>query len=78
MLTLETTDLREVRRCRIAQFSGRVRSLVIGGISFVGIVHSVRENGTETQLKWIVIISTRPTSQVRDDVANEAANFMSA
>jgi hypothetical protein len=63
MLTLETTDLKEVRRCRIAQFSGRWRTLAIGGVSFVGVVHSVRESEPQAQPKWIVTISTKPTSQ---------------
>jgi hypothetical protein len=43
MQTLQTTDLNEVRRCRIAQFSGTSRALKVGDISVTGFVRSVRE-----------------------------------
>jgi hypothetical protein len=56
MQTLETTDLKEVRRCRIAQFSGRSRTLKVGNTYITGVVRSIREAELGTQPAWIITI----------------------
>jgi hypothetical protein len=59
MLTLKTTDLKDVRRCRIAQFSGTSRTLKVGETFVTGIVRSVREEKSATQAAWIITILPR-------------------
>jgi hypothetical protein len=58
MQKVETADRNEARRCRIAQFSGRSRTLVIDGAVVFGLVESVQEIQTLTQPKWVVKISS--------------------
>jgi hypothetical protein len=59
MMTLETTDLKEARRYRIAQFSGRNQTLKVGETFVTGIVQSVREDKSGTRLTWIITILPR-------------------
>jgi hypothetical protein len=59
MQTLETTDLKEVRRCRIAQFSGTSRTLKVGETSVTGFVRSVREDSSRPQSTWIITVLTQ-------------------
>jgi hypothetical protein len=59
MLTLETTDLKEVRRCRIAQFSGTSRKLKVGETFVTGLVRSVQEDKSGTRLAWVITILPR-------------------
>ena len=59
MQTLETTDLKEARRCRIAQFSGMRKTLKVGETSITGLVRSVREDSSRAELTWIVTVLTQ-------------------
>ena len=58
--TLETTDLKEARRSRIAQFSGRAATLKVGGSSVTGIVRAVKEDKTGERPRWIVTVVEKP------------------
>ncbi len=57
MQTLETTDLKEVRRCRIAQFNGTSRTLKVGETSITGFVRSVREVKTLRTAKLLLVFT---------------------
>ena len=41
--TFQTSDLVEARRCRRAQFAGRISTVQVSGTSVTGLVHSVLE-----------------------------------
>jgi len=56
MQTLETTDVKEARRSRIAQFSGRAATLKVGGSSVTGIVRAVKEDKSGETPRWIVTV----------------------
>jgi hypothetical protein len=58
--TLETTDVKEARRSRIAQFSGRAATLKVGGSSITGIVRAVKEDTTGETPRWIVTVVEKP------------------
>lgn len=60
--TLETTDLKEARRSRIAQFSGRAATLKLGGSSVTGVVRAVKEDKTGDITRWIVTVLSQPAS----------------
>ncbi|HEY0331307.1 MAG TPA: hypothetical protein VGC77_19670 [Rhodopseudomonas sp.] len=79
MQTLETTDLKEARRCRIAQFSGRSATLSLGGKSVTGLVRAVREDKSSAVPRWLVTIvadkprtSTKPTIIRPDSIEHRA------
>lgn len=60
MLTLETTDMKEARRSRIAQFSGRSATLTVGGTSVTGLVRAVREDKSGAIPRWVVTVIADP------------------
>jgi hypothetical protein len=68
MLTLETTDLKEARRSRIAQFSGRSAELKVGGTSVTGMVKAVREDKTSDVPRWLVTVVADPPRQAKSAV----------
>jgi hypothetical protein len=59
MQTLETTDLKEARRSRIAQFSGRSATLTVGGASITGLVRSVQEDKTSNPTRWLITVISK-------------------
>ena len=75
MFTFETTDLKEVRRFRIAQFNGRVATVRSGGSTVTGLVRSVLERKSSVPARWAITIvprepkinssGLRPTPRVR-------------
>jgi hypothetical protein len=75
MFTFETTDQKEVRRFRIAQFNGRIATARSGGSTVTGHVRSVLESKSSAPLRWIITIvpaepkikadTMRPTPRVR-------------
>ena len=75
MFTFETTDQKEVRRFRIAQFNGRTATIRSGGSAVTGYVRSVLESKSSIPPRWIVTIvpaearirteTLRPTPRVR-------------
>ena len=56
MFTFETTDLKEVRRFRIAQFNGRVATVRSGGSTFTGHVRSILERKLSVPARWAITI----------------------
>ena len=56
MFTFETTDQKEVRRFRIAQFNGRTATVRSGGSSVTGHVRSVLESKSSIPLRWVITI----------------------
>jgi hypothetical protein len=61
MFTFETTDLREVRRFRIAQFNGRTASVKSGGATVTGHVRSVLECRSSIPARWaITLVPSEP------------------
>jgi hypothetical protein len=61
MFTFETTDEKEVRRFRIAQFNGRVTTAKSGEAVITGHVRSVREHKLSTPARWaITIVPSEP------------------
>ena len=75
MFTFETTDQKEVRRFRIAQFNGRTATARSGGSTVTGHVRSVLESKTDIPARWTITIvpsepkmkadALRPTPRVR-------------
>jgi hypothetical protein len=75
MFTFETTDQKEVRRFRIAQFNGRTATVSSGGSTITGHVRSVLESKSSIPARWIITIvpseptikadTLRPTPRVR-------------
>jgi hypothetical protein len=56
MQKIETTDLKEARRSRIAQFSGRSATLTLGGASVTGLVRAVQEDKSSETPRWIITV----------------------
>jgi hypothetical protein len=59
MFTFETTDLKEVRRFRIAQFNGRTATVESGGSTVTGHVRSVLESKSSIPASWTITIVPR-------------------
>ncbi|ABD90222.1 hypothetical protein [Rhodopseudomonas palustris] len=69
MLTLETTDLKEARRSRIAQFSGRSATLSLGGKSVTGLVRAVREDKSSAVPRWLItIVADKPKTSTKPNI----------
>jgi len=60
MFTFETTDQKEVRRFRIAQFNGRTATVRSGGSTVTGHVRSVLESKSSPVLWTITIVPVEP------------------
>jgi hypothetical protein len=61
MFTFETTDQKDVRRFRIAQFNGRTATVRSGGSTVTGHVRSVLESWSCIPVRWtITIVPTTP------------------
>lgn len=61
MFTFETTDPKEVRRLRIAQFNGRTATVKSGGSTITGHVRSVLERKSSVPASWsITLVPTGP------------------
>jgi hypothetical protein len=56
MFTFETTDQKDVRRFRIAQFNGRVVSVRSAGSTISGHVRSVLEAKSASPARWTITI----------------------
>jgi hypothetical protein len=75
MFTFETTDQKEVRRFRIAQFNGRTATVRTGGTTVTGHVRSVLERKSSIPASWSITLvpavpksgigALRPVSRVR-------------
>jgi len=60
MFTFETTDQKEVRRFRIAQFNGRTATVRSGGSTVTGHVRSVLESKSDPARWTITIVPSMP------------------
>jgi hypothetical protein len=56
MFTFETSDQKEVRRCRIAQFNGRTATVQSAGSAVTGYVRSIVENKSRVPATWTIAI----------------------
>jgi hypothetical protein len=65
MFTFETTDQKEVRRFRIAQFNGRTATVRSGGSTITGHVRSVLESKSGIPVQWTITIV--PTEKIKAD-----------
>ena len=74
MFTFETSDQKEVRRFRIAQFNGRTATAHSAGSTVTGYVRSIVENKSSIPAAWTITIipeapkpalSMRPLSRGR-------------
>jgi hypothetical protein len=59
MIKFETDDLTEVRRCKRAQFHGRIASVTSNGSTATGVVYSVSEASDVFPKGWIVTIDPK-------------------
>jgi hypothetical protein len=71
MITFETTDQKEVRRFRIAQFNGRTATVRLGGSMVTGHVRSVAESASSIPPRWTITII--PASPKAPAIALRAA-----
>jgi hypothetical protein len=60
MFTFETTDQKEVRRFRIAQFNGRTATVRSGGSAVTGHVRSVLESKSSIPQRWTITLVPSP------------------
>ncbi len=67
MFTFETTDPKEVRRFRVAQFNGRTATVESGGSIITGYVRSVLESKSSVPVRWTITIIPN-TPQIKADV----------
>jgi hypothetical protein len=74
MFTFETSDQKEVRRFRIAQFNGRTATFRSAGSTVTGHVRSIVENKSSVAAAWVITIIpqgpkagivTRPSPRIR-------------
>lgn len=56
MFTFETSDQKEVRRFRIAQFNGRTATVRADGSTVTGYVRSVLESKSSVPARWTITI----------------------
>ncbi|TAI65779.1 hypothetical protein [Bradyrhizobium sp. Leo170] len=56
MFTFETTDQKEARRFRIAQFNGRTVTARSAGATVTGHVRSIVENKSSVPAAWTITI----------------------
>jgi hypothetical protein len=64
MFTFESTDQKDVRRFRIAQFNGRTATARSGGSTVTGHVRSVLEIKSSIPQRWaITIIPSAPKAE---------------
>jgi hypothetical protein len=76
MFTFETSDPKEVRRFRIAQFNGRTATTRLTGSAVTGHVRSIVENKSSVPSAWTITIipeEPRPTLALRP--ASRARSF---
>jgi hypothetical protein len=65
MFTFETTDQKEVRRFRIAQFNGRTAAARSGASTVTGRVQSILEDKFSIPTRWTIAIApSAPTIKV--------------
>ena len=77
MFTYETSDQKEVRRFRIAQFNGRTATVRSAGSSVTGHVRSIVENKSSVPAAWtITIVPEEPKAAPSLRPAPRTRSFM--
>ena len=77
MFTFETSDPKEVRRLRIAQFNGRTATARTAGAAVTGHVRSIVENKSSIPSAWtITIIPEEPKPALSMRPVSRARSFM--
>jgi hypothetical protein len=77
MFTFETSDQKEVRRFRIAQFNGRTATVRSAGSAITGHVRSIVENNASVPAAWtITIIPEEPKPTIALRPASRVRSFM--
>ena len=77
MFTFETSDQKEVRRFRIAQFNGRTATARTAGAAVTGHVRSIVENKSSIPTAWtITIIPEEPKPALATRPVSRARSFM--
>lgn len=77
MFTFETSDPKEVRRFRIAQFNGRTATTRSTGSAVTGHVRSIVENKSSVPSAWVItIIPEEPRATLALRPASRARSFM--
>jgi hypothetical protein len=65
MFTFETTDQKQVRRFRMAQFNGQTATFRAGATTVTGHVRSVVERKSSIPASWsITLVPTRPKLKI--------------
>ncbi len=76
MFTFETSDRKEVRRFRIAQFNGRAATFRSAGSAVTGHVRSIVENKSSVPQAWVItIIPEEPKAGVAARPASRGRAF---
>ena len=76
MFTLETSDPKEVRRFRIAQFNGRTATARSAETIITGHVRSIVENKSSVPAAWVItIIPEEPKASIATRPAPRARSF---
>jgi len=77
MFTFQTSDQKEVRRFRMAQFNGRTVTARSAGSAVIGHVRSIVENKSSAPAAWtITIIPEEPKPTLALRPASRARSFM--
>ena len=77
MFTFETSDPKEVRRFRIAQFNGRTATARTAGAAVTGHVRSIVENKSSIPIAWTIsIIPEEPKPALSMRPVSRARSFM--
>jgi hypothetical protein len=71
MFTFETTNLKEVRSLRIAQFNGRNATVRSGGSTVTGRVRAVLECKSSLPARWTITIIPSE-SRIKDSIVRPA------
>jgi glycogen debranching enzyme len=77
MFTFKTSDQKEVRRFRMAQFNGRTATAWSAGSAVTGHVRSIVENKSSSPAAWtITIIPEQPKPTVLSRSAPRVRSFV--
>jgi hypothetical protein len=76
MFTFATSDPKEVRRLRIAQFNGRTATTRSAGTTVTGHVRSIVENKSSVPAAWVItIIPEEPKAAIPTRPAPRTRSF---
>jgi hypothetical protein len=63
MRSIEITDPKEARRCRIAQYRGHKATVMLNGLPVTGMVRSVKEHRSSNPTRWTVTVVRKQGSE---------------